>query len=700
MMGHPFLHREEQKNISDQDTLELPVMQNEQPGTSVKWLRILPTFVQVLLTALIVHVSDSAPETYVSHSKLPVSSRAGSLGWIPQVCLISASGLILIAFAFANSRDGGPYLAILFYPGLLLIFSPVVIRLLSPVTPRIERVVLLSLTGIYCYLVKILSSPLYFSFYDEFLHLRSANDIAQSGHLFNVNTLLPVSPYYPGLEIVTNAFTSLSGLDTFMSGLIVIGIARLLMILALFALYEQVIKSARIAGIAVIIYITNTHFISFDAQYGYESLAIPLTIVILFLLLLYQKIAVRNARLTHLSSFVRFVKGSSNGFNNDLRGLAIVTSIVLVALVVTHHVTDFFLDGLLILWMAIGAVKRLGFDFDRNLARVTLIGSCLSLANMLRPGNTVVGYLTSFINDALVELGGVITGSGRARQLFVTYAGPPTPVWERIIMAASFGLVMICLPFGLLCLWKRYRFNALLVTFGVLTIFFPIVQLFRFTTQGAELVDRSAPFLYVAIAAILAIFIVQFWPIRQLDWKRITLLTCGISLVFLGGVIQATGPGGALLPGPYEAIAGLRSIEPEGINAATWAGLYLDANNRTATDRINQILMGTYGDQNILTSVEYKIELSPVFLNAQLGPQEITLLRQADVRYLVIDLRLTKELPLEGYYYEPFEKGAYQHTTPIDPEAFAKFNKVSDINRVFDSGDIIIYDVGGIVNGT
>ncbi len=49
--------------------------------------------------------------------------------------------------------------------------------------------------------IRALTSPLHFYLYDEFLHWRTENDVIASGHLFTPNSLLPVSPYYPGLEI-------------------------------------------------------------------------------------------------------------------------------------------------------------------------------------------------------------------------------------------------------------------------------------------------------------------------------------------------------------------------------------------------------------------------------------------------------------------------------------------------------------------
>jgi hypothetical protein len=682
----------------DQDTQILPAVQSGKPLPPYKWMEALPVALQLLVVKLLNRAWDLEPEKPSPNFQPSKKTWFGDFGWFSLLALVSTLGIFVVGYAFANSRDGGTELNTFFYLGLILIFVPTVIRLISPISSRIERIGLVCLVGISCYLVKVISSPVYFSLYDEFLHWRTAKDIARTGHLFTTNALLPVSPHYPGLEIVTNALSSLSGLDTFIAGLIVIGVARLLMVLSLFALYEAIVKSARIASFSTIIYMANSHFLLFDSQYGYESLALPLALFTIFALSPHQMMATRLNRLKPLSSMMWFSSEPTQKLKKNLRGITFAACLTLVALTATHHVTDFFLAAILIVWAIIYILLQPGQIYRSNLARIALFGTSLAIIYALFPNNPVVSYLSSFIGESLKELTAIIAGSGSSRQLFVTYSGQPTPLWERIISLSSVGLITLCLPFGMLCLWKRYRFNALTYTFGIITPFYPISQIFRFTNTGSELVDRAAPFLFIAISILLAIFIAQFWPVQKLNWKQTSLLTSGITLIFLGGIILAIGPGSAILPGPYEVIADSRSIEPEGIQAAVWAGSDLGANNRVATDRINQILMGTYGNQRVVTSIEDRVDLSSVFLTSTFGDQQLALLRSADVRYLVVDLRLTHNLPLEGYYYEQDEIGAFHHTTPIDQKALSKFNDVPQINRVFDSGDIVIYDVGGLLN--
>src|SRR5262249_9703776 len=202
------------------------------------------------------------------------------------------------------------------------------------------------------------------------------------------------------------------------------------------------------------------------------------------------------------------------------------------------------------------------------------------------------------------------------------------------------------------------------------------------------------------IAMSLAAFVTQFFPVYTLSVLRRGFLTGIMTFVFLGGIILAAGSNFALLPGPYEAIADARSIEPEGIQAAQWAATHLEDGGLVATDRINQIIMGTYGNRQIATSITTRIDLSSVFLSEQLGPKEIALLRSVHIHYLVVDLRLSQSLPLLGFYYEQTEADAFHHIMPVSITALTKFHYLPNIDRIFDGGDIIIYNVESLTYET
>ena len=665
--------------VADQDTVPLAALYGSPRATPYKVDGSLSTVVQSMISTGLVRLKNPQPEG-LSTRGLKVVKPQATLGLLPILILINASGLLFISFSYYVSilRYGELAFEVFFFCGLLLMLVPNLLRLISSRSSQLERLCLLCVLGISLYLIQFMVSPLHFSSYDEFLHWRTADEILRTGHLFSENPMLTASPYYPGLEIVTHAISTTSGLSTFQSAILVISAARLLMILSLFLFYEQITGSSRMAGIATIIYMANPHFLLFDAIFNYETLALPLATFMLYILVHYK------------------------ATNKNYRWVIFTAWIVLVAVTITHHMTDYVFIGMLILWAATSLFRDSSGNDRVRLAAIALFGIFLSLVYVfLLKGNPVIEYLSRYFAGAFADLGKIIAGASIPRPLFATNPNiPPTPIWDRLLMAGSVSFVMLGLPFGLLILWHHYRHNTLAITFGIFSFAYPISQVFRFTNFGAEITDRSAAFLFLPIAYLLTVLITHFWPTRtqKLSRKATSLIICSISVMFLGGVVLGGGPAWTNLPGPYEVTADVRSVEPEGIQDAIWSLTYLGPDNRIGTDRINRMLMLSYGHQRIVTGLKDKVDVAPVFYSSRLGPKEMAILRQARIRYLVVDLRLSTSLPLLGFYFEEGEVGSFRLTSPISRAVLAKFNTIPQIYRVFDSGNIVIYDVRAFVD--
>jgi hypothetical protein len=302
-----------------------------------------------------------------------------------------------------------------------------------------------------------------------------------------------------------------------------------------------------------------------------------------------------------------------------------------------------------------------------------------------------IGYLSPQLQGAMAEFLRLISGEMTGRQLFRSYSGQVAPLWERITTFTAVGLILLGLPFGLLQIWRRHRFNALTITLAAGALAYPLSLAVRLTERGAEASNRSSEFLYVGIGFVVALGVVELGLSRWSGWKLDMLAVAGVSIIFLGGII-AGNPGWARLPGPYLVGADTRSIDPEGIDAARWAATFLGPGNRILADRTSQNLMGTYGGQRPVTGYgDQQFAYLAVF-SPELGPSERSLLRQSGVRYIVIDRRLSTALPLVGVYYEIGEPHWSHRTVPFPADGLAKFDAAPDMNRVFDSGDLIIYD--------
>jgi hypothetical protein len=81
-----------------------------------------------------------------------------------------------------------------------------------------------------------------------------------------------------------------------------------------------------------------------------------------------------------------------------------------------------------------------------------------------------------------------------------------------------------------------------------------------------------------------------------------------------------------------------------------------------------------------------------------LNQTNLDILRQGQIRYLVIDLRLTDDIPEYPYVFEQSEPDSGNHTTPMPLAAVQKWESYQGVTRIYDSGDIIVYDIGGLTD--
>jgi hypothetical protein len=616
----------------------------------------------------------TAPAIPVSHSNNAVAPSEG-WGWFPILCLISALGVFLTALAYNEARLAIPGSTTLFWFGLLVVFVPTTLRLFSMKPSRRERIALLITLGVALYFVNFLAYPLYFASYDELGHWRTASDIVASGHLFVENPLLPISSLYPGMEIFTNAVSDLTGLPLFASGIIMLSVTHMVFVLALYLFYERFSKSEWLAGIATVLYISNAGYYGFDTSFSYESLALPIAIFVLSIVVLLYCTPMKRPK-----------------------GLYVAILLGLGALVITHHVTTYALLSYLFLWAALSLFLHRGQKDWVIPGAIAVVGTILSVIWLALTGFVTVGYLAPHLGDTLTELLQIVHGQGLPRQLFHDSSGDVTPLWERIISFAAVALIGIGLLFGLYRLWRDRCRDAIILALACGAIAYPVSQVMRLTSAGGEAGYRAVEFLFLGVAFVLAIAITRFCLSRPSQWWRSFLMVAITTVIFLGQLISGVGPPWSLMPGPYLVSADQRSVEPEGITAAQWAEAYLGTGQRVATDRINTLLMATFGDEWVVTSGN-ATPVAPLFISLHFGPYVAQILQQDNIKYLVVDHRLSTGLPHVGTYFNIAPTGEVAYTQPISPEALTKFDSIKPLTRLFDSGNIVIYGAQALTNG-
>jgi hypothetical protein len=593
---------------------------------------------------------------------------AGGWGWATAIGLAIAVALVLIAVSFNGSRAQTAWAEPVFWCGVTLLFVPAAIRQISAGASRGERIAITVVLGLGLYLVKVLYSPVRFTFFDELQHYRTANDIARSGWLFAENPILGISPVFPALEIVTQALTSLGGLSIFDAGLIVIGAGRLVLVLALFLFYERATASPRIAGVAVLLYMANPHFVLFDAQYGYESLGLGLAVLTLYLAIRYDDAA-----------------RTGEAKRAWLGALLILT---LMAVITSHHVTSYLLTALLALWTLVRAIRNRGEIMRFVPGGLALLSLAGCLFWLFFVASKVVDYLGPQVAFALRQITQLIANERPPRQIFEDSGGVAVPLLVRVTGIASIGFILLGMPLGLREIWRKYRMQVVVLTLALASLAYPATLALRLTPWGLQVGSRMAPYLFVAVALVLGIGAAELTARRAGNRLRMAFAAWAV-VIFVGTVSSAISAWG--MPGPYVARAYTRSIDTQSVVTAVWARETFGPANRTASEAPMLWIMGAYGEQRPVTPDADNVYVESLFTAQTFSDQDRQLLRQGRVRFLSVDGRVSPNAITRGV-------AAAGASGPINPAMGTKFDGLNGVSRISDSGDLVVYDTRGVTD--
>ena len=226
--------------------------------------------------------------TSTMHDDLPVAwpaaadPRQSRLG---SVIAMVGLGLLLVGASDALGRNGHLASVVpLFLVGLALIFGPAPGGSRERQRPGTSVCGSRSILGVGLLASYTLRSPLIFDNFDELAHSATLMRLLDSRSLFPNNPVLPVSTYFPGIELVTIATKWLTGLPLLLDQMIVLLAARVVLVLCVFLIVERACRSARAGGIGVLVYAAGPEFYSLGAQYGYQTLALTFAVAVVYLL--------------------------------------------------------------------------------------------------------------------------------------------------------------------------------------------------------------------------------------------------------------------------------------------------------------------------------------------------------------------------------------------------------------------------------
>ena len=201
---------------------------------------------------------------------------------LPNAVLVVATGILLVALAYARARESLGFAAPLFWAGQILIFAFVVFRVLNPSTSPRDREFLVLLYAGAQSMIRWAYSPVMFQWFDELQHLRSLLNILATHHLFHTNYSLPISPRYPGMENVAAELAQVSSASPFVAGVVIASFSHLLLVAAILLLFREVSQSSRVACIGVMLYMLSPQLHYFDTSFIYENVALPFLALSIF----------------------------------------------------------------------------------------------------------------------------------------------------------------------------------------------------------------------------------------------------------------------------------------------------------------------------------------------------------------------------------------------------------------------------------
>jgi hypothetical protein len=586
---------------------------------------------------------------------------------ISVIALTAAIGVLVSSVGYADGRAGlgsssGPGVA-LYWLGQVLILVPIGGRLISRRQmgngSTITLVVVLTIAE---YLLKVNYSPLGFGFNDEFLHWRGTTNMLQSGKLFEVNYGLPIGTHYPGIEEVTSALISATGLSVFQAGLVVAGVAHLAFICFLYVAFCVAIRSHRIAGIAILIYYSAPALTSFNSMFVYETLALAF-------LGFCMVAALRSA-----------IEKSPS----DRRRWFIVAVLCIFATTITHHVTSYMLTAFLLL---VAIASRL--TGSRNTAARFGILGLISAASVglwiafIAPDT--ISYFSPTVLGLINGLNSLTKkGSSDAPQV------GGSPFGNEVLSYTALLIVTVLIVVGCWQAWKRHRRHPWIIGMMIGCLgWFVIIGVRIATPNGQELAGRAATFVYIPVSVLAAIALtrlVNSGPVRAWGAAVTAVIVASIVSMLIDGLANGWPPFWERLPGPHLVAGSESSVDPEEIAVANWTLAELGPGNRMAADAgIYYPLIG-YGGQNPLQQVS-QLYSTPTWTPAVANYAANNLA----VQYVETDTRLAQSLPPSGQIYFPGDTAP--PTSKIPLANLTKYNNIQGVAHVFSNGTINIYDL-------
>ncbi len=545
-------------------------------------------------------LAGPATKPWVRPVLLPSPGPSRQRQFVALVAAISVSsfGIVLLTFVYHWAQSRPPnYDA--FWLGMLCMLGPVWLFALAPSSS--SRTVLGSVTalGLLTYVPAYLRAPSGPVFGDALGHYLSVADTLRTGNLYDANPIVPIAADYPGLHALTAALVTATGAPIWDVAVVLIALFHVSTLLGIFAIVRGLGGSDRAGAIAAVVYSISPLYIFFDAEFAYESLAIPFLVWTLALLVYAQR--TQNTRLTLLTMAA--------------------STFAAVCCVLTHHLTSYELAVLVI---AIGlcqlAVKEYrGAKLSLMLGGLTAISA---VTWVMLTGAPILSYLGYFPRTAFEAIGPIfdkIVGSRPApssggvaaptatRSLFT---GSVLPDYERY---AAYAVQLIAIAVTAVAAWRlRFSRSGTLVALAVLALTYFLLLPLRLSPAGEAGAGRVSTFQWIGIAVVTGLGIAaaarrrrssgrhalpRAWASHGRMWRNRWLWVAATPLLFVGlvGNYGASVNAAVRFPGTFQMNStNGRDTTPEAVQLARHFLALEGPNQRVASDSSTLLVFEAY----------------------------------------------------------------------------------------------------------
>jgi hypothetical protein len=597
--------------------------------------------------------------------------------WLPSqgalVCLSAAVGLVVCCYAQDRSRETLAPNPWIFWGGVLLIVVPIAYRATALHISSLERFLLVGVEGLAIFLARLMRDAYGYSFTDDFPHALNLQHIVATHHLYHANVLLPITAHYPGLEAAASALAFLTGMSSWGTGMLFVGVARVTLMLALYVLFTGISRSARVGALGALLFSANSNFFFFETQFAYESLSLPLLAVALAALAERQRA----------------------GKPADLFAWGVVAVATICAIIPTHHLTSYLLVG--VLWtMCLRRVwlprpfRSVNFEPGPPVWPFAMLTSLLALAWLTVVASQTVGYVSPDIISAFEQAFRTVTGGTKARGLFSNTAGSIAAGSKNLLTeeAASFlepVLLLISGGLGAHALWRVRRIEPIVWVLTVLAILYFFLTALRVVPSAWEVGNRGSEFAFIGMAFMVGAATLRKPKLWSRPWVRLAVgLACGICVI--GGAVAGmeanarlahptlfTAGDGHKIYSESEAIGRFFTTLPPG---------------QVIADDADAMAINLYGNHVAYTGFE--VSADQILSTPQPYSWEPRVVRGAHIRYVVVDFRQRSQNTLTGEYLNMVPPAA-----PVDVDYKPGIATVwkSQGAAIYDSGDVIVYDL-------